>query len=308
MVRVLGPAILIHFLALGAIGTPVHAQTTRGTITGTVTDETGGVVAGARINVREIDKGLTFETTTDSDGNYVVPGLFPGRYRVEAENPGFQKTIVEPLQLHVDQRLAANLTLKLGAVSQQVEVTSQGELVQTGSSSIGQVVGTQMVVDLPLNGRNFLQLGLLSPGTTTTPQGSDGGGRGSISISGSRTASNQFSIDGVFNGATAFNDLNVQLSVDAIQEFKIQRNTFSAEFGHGAGQVNVATKSGSNSFHGSVYEFLRNDVLDARQFFDAEIPPFRQNQFGFSVGGPISKDKTFFSPTMKAFDGGGRSR
>jgi hypothetical protein len=201
----------------------------------------------------------------------------------------------------VDQRLAVNLTLKLGEVSQQIEVTSEGELVQTGSSSIGQVVGTKMVVNLPLNGRNFLQLGLLSPGTTTTPQGSDAGGRGSISISGSRTASNQFSIDGMFNGATAFNDLNVQLSVDAIQEFKIQRNTFSAEFGHGTGQVNVATKSGSNTLHGSVYEFLRNDVLDARQFFDASIPPFRQNQFGVSVGGPVQKDKTFFFANYEGF-------
>ncbi len=278
-----------------------YAQTTRGTITGNVTDESGGVVAGAQITVKEIDKGFINVTTTSSEGDYVVPGLFPGRYRVEAEHQGFQKTVVEPLQLHVDQRLAANLTLKVGEVTQQVEVNSQGELVQTGSSSIGQVVGTKMVVDLPLNGRNFLQLGLLSPGTNTVPQGTANEGRGGIGISGGRTTSNQFSIDGAYNGSTAYNDLNVALSVDAIQEFKIQRNTFTAEAGYGTGQVNVSTKSGSNSIHGSVYEFLRNDALDARQFFDASTPPFRQNQFGFSVGGPVRKDKTFFFANYEGF-------
>src|SRR5262245_19379818 len=299
--NILRLSMVAQLLLVICLSAPGYAQTKRSTITGTVTDETGGIVAGAQITIKEIDKGLTYGVTTNSEGGYVVPGLFPGRYRVEAENKGFQKTIVEPLQLHVNQRLEVNLTLKVGEVSQQVEVSSQGELVETGSSSISQVVGTRMVTELPLNGRNFLQLGLLSPGTTTVPAGSDAGGRGSMSISGGRTASNQFSIDGMFNGATAFNELNVQLSVDAIQEFKIQRNTFSAEFGNGTAQVNVATKSGSNNIHGSVYEFLRNDALDARQFFDPSIPPFRQNQFGASVGGPIRKDKTFFFANYEGF-------
>lgn len=289
------------FVTVGVLALPAWAQTTRGTITGTVTDQSGGVAAGVEIAVTEIDTGLTFVTTTNSEGDYVAPSLLPGRYRVEAQQTGFQKTRIEPLQLHVDQRLAVNLMLKLGAVSQQVDVTSQGELLQTASSSLGQEVGTKMVLDLPLNGRDFLQLGLLSPGTTTVPEGSDGDGRGSLSISGGRTEANQFSMDGVFNGASSYNGLNIALSVDAIAEFKIQRNTFSAEFGYGTGQVNVASKSGNNNIHGSVYEFIRNDVLDARQFFDAKIPPFRQNQFGASVGGPIRKDKTFFFVNYEGF-------
>jgi outer membrane receptor protein involved in Fe transport len=296
---------VILFLAALALvcwaSLPTYAQTTRGTITGTVSDESGAVVAGAKVTVTQIDQGLTWDTTTDASGNYVVPSLFPGRYRVEAEMKGFQKTVIEPLQLHVDERLAVDPVLKVGAVTQQVEVTSRGEIVQTASSSISQVVGTKMVLDLPLNGRNFLQLGLLSPGTNTPPPGTVSEGRGGIGISGGRVESNQFSLDGIYNGSTAYGDLNVAISVDAIEEFKIQRNTFSAEFGYGTGQVNVATKSGANSFHGSVYEFIRNNTLDARQFFDAEIPPFRQNQFGASVGGPIRKDKTFFFANYEGF-------
>ncbi|MCI0421942.1 MAG: TonB-dependent receptor, partial [Acidobacteria bacterium] len=159
-------------------------------------------------------------------------------------------------------------------------------------------------MDLPLNGRNFLQLALLSAGAAPLAMsGSDVSNsfRPSLNISGGRESSNQFTIDGVFNNAVHFEGLNLQLSVDAIQEFKVQRNTFSAEFGQGTAIVNVASKSGSNNFHGTIFEFLRNDVLDARQFFDAEVPPFRQNQFGFSFGGPIIKDKTFFFTNYEGF-------
>jgi hypothetical protein len=149
---------------------PAYAQTTRGTITGTVSDESGAVVAGAKVTVTQIDQGLNWETTTDGSGNYVVPSLFPGRYRVEAEMTGFQKTVIEPLQLHVDERLAVNPVLKVGTVTQEVKVTSQGSMVETASSAIGQVVGSRMVTDLPLNGRNFVNLAYLSPGTAATPQ------------------------------------------------------------------------------------------------------------------------------------------
>jgi hypothetical protein len=194
---------LVALLVCGALSRRTQAQTTRGTITGAVADESGAVVVGAKITVTQIDTGFTHATTIDSTGNYVVPSLFPGRYKVEAELQGFQKTVVEPLQLHVDERLAVNLTLKVGTLTQEVVVTSQGELVQTASASIGQVVGSKVVTDLPLNGRNFLQLGLLSPGTTTVPLGGDTAafGEPSLNVSGGREASNQFSIDGVYNNA-----------------------------------------------------------------------------------------------------------
>jgi hypothetical protein len=214
---------------------------------------------------------------------------------------GFEKTIIEPLQLHVDERKSVDLTLKVGQITQEVKVNSQGELVETSSASIGQIVGSRMVVELPLNGRNFLQLGLLSPGTTTTQAGADTSGQGSINLSGGRASSNQYSIDGAYNNDVLQEGLNFQMSVDAIQEFKIQRNTFSAEFGYGTGQINVATKSGTNAFHGSAYEFLRNDALDARQFFDASIPAYRQNQFGATLGGPLQKDHTFFFFNYEGF-------
>lgn len=288
---------LLMFLANSA----ALAQTTRGTITGAVTDESGAIVAGASVTVTQIDTGISHTATADRQGNYVVPSLFPGRYRVEGEFKGFQKTVIEPLQLHVDERLTVEVVLKVGQFTQKVEVTSQGELLQTGTFSIGQVIGSQLVVDLPLNGRNFLQLGLLSPGATTTQATADTSGFGSINISGGRASSNQYSLDGAYNNNVIGEGLNFAISVDAIQEFKVQRNTFNAEFGFGTAQVNVATKSGSNEFHGSVYEFLRNNDLDARQFRDTSIPPFQQNQFGGTFGGPIRKNRTFFFFNYEGF-------
>jgi len=285
------------------VSVPGCAQTTRGTITGTVTDESGGVVAGAKITVTQIDTGYARETTTDSRGNYVVPSLFPGRYRVEAEQKGFQKTVIEPLQLHVDERLAVNPVLKVGAMTQEIKVTSEGSMVETASASLGQVIRGATVQDMPLNGRNFLQLALLSAGAVPVAQASENAlvYKSSVNVSGGREGSNQYTIDGVFNNAVTFQGLNLVLSVDAIQEFKVQRNTFSAEFGQGTAIVNVASRAGTNELHGTVYEFLRNNVLDARQFFDAQVPPFRQNQFGFSLGGPIKKDRTFFFGNYEGF-------
>ena len=296
--------VLIFLAVFALMGVLSHAQTTRGTITGTVTDESGAVVQGARITVTEVDRGYSSSAMTNSEGIYVVPNLFPGPYLVEAEFEGFQHVVVGPIKLSVAERLTTDIALKVGAITQTIEVSSQGELIQTDASAIGQVVTKRQVEDLPLNGRNFLTLGLLSPGTVTKPQQAEGAGqgRGTIGVSGGRVTGNQFSIDGVYNGSTAFNNLNVALSVDAVEEFSIQRNAFTAEFGYGTGQVNVASKSGSNNFHGSLYYFVRNDVFDARQFFDVGAPPpFRQNQFGASIGGPIVKNKTHFFVNYEGF-------
>ncbi len=290
------PRYLISTVALlvwaWGLGLPTWAQTTRGTITGTVTDASGAVVPGAKITVTQIDTGYTYTTTTSNEANYVVPNLFPARYRVEAEMQGFEKTVIEPLQLHANETLAVNPVLKVGAVTQEIQVTSRGPLVQTATATISQVVDSQQVTDLPLNGRDFISLTFLTPGTNANLGGGDAGSN-TVAISGSRPESNQFTLDGVNNGDIGFNAINAQISIDAISEVSTQRNTYSAESGLGIAQISVASKSGTNVFHGDVYEFLRNSALDARGFFDPVKFPFRQNQFGGSFGGPIIRDKTF---------------
>src|ERR1700754_2874446 len=276
----------------------VVAQTTSGTIQGTVKDSAGAVVAGAEVTVTQKETGFTRSTTSNEDGNYVVP-LLPGTYNIQVTRAGFQNKNIEGVILNVANQVHLDVTLEAQGVAVKVDVTSMVSPVDTTTPSLGQVITNRAVEDLPLNGRNFLQLALLSAGAvpvTINPGSSDTAAfnQSSINVSGGRESSNQFTIDGVFNNAVHVNGLNIQLSIDGIQEFKVQRNTFSAEFGQGTAIVNVASKSGSNSFHGTAFEFLRNDALDARQFFDAEVPPFRQNQFGFTVGGPIVKNKVFF--------------
>ncbi len=279
------------------------AQTVKGTIFGTVTDASGAVVPGATITVTEIGTETTREVVTGADGYFVVPALLPGRYRVRAQKEGFQERIVEPVILVVDARQQVDLELAVAGTQAEVTVTSGAAVVETGSAAIGQLINQRAMVDLPLNGRNFLQLVLLSAGASPLGNVSDSAGfnRPSVNISGGREASNQFTIDGVFNNVIHFEGLNLQPSVDSIQEFKVQHNTFSAEFGHGTAIVNVATRAGTNEFHGTMYEFLRNEVLDARQFFDQKKPPFRQNQFGGVIGGPIIKKKTFFFFSYEGF-------
>ncbi|MCI0423032.1 MAG: TonB-dependent receptor, partial [Acidobacteria bacterium] len=283
----------------------LSGQTTRGTILGTVSDQTGAVMPGVKITVTQLETGLSRTVETNADGYYVVPSLLPGKYSIQAEKEGFQTKAIKPIELNVDTRVQVNVTLEVGSVQGMVTVTTEGSLVEASSASLGQVIREKTIVDLPLNGRNFLQLALLSAGAAPLAMsGSDTAGasfRPSLSVSGGRESSNQFTIDGVFNNVVFSEGLNLQLSVDAIQEFKVQRNTFSAEFGQGTAIINVASKSGANNFHGTIFEFLRNDALDARQFFDAQVPPFRQNQFGFSFGGPIIKDKTFFFTNYEGF-------
>ena len=284
-------------LVLFLLPAMITAQTTRGSIVGIITDPSGSVVINAKITVTQIDTGFAYSTTTNNDGNYVVPSLLPGRYSVKIDQTGFQTRTIEPIELNVDARVQVNAQLAIQGSQQAVNVSAEAPLVEAGSAALGQVIQSQNIVDLPLNGRNFLQLALLSAGAVPIAMsGSDAAGfhEPTLNISGGRESSNQFMIDGVFDNILHFEGLNLQLSIDAIQEFKIQRNTFAAEFGQGTAVVNVASRSGTNGFHGSLYEFLRNDALDARQFFDARKPPYRQNQFGFSFGGPIKKDKTFF--------------
>ena len=249
------------------------------------------------MQVTQAETGFTFTAHSNADGNYVAPSLLPGTYAVTVEKQGFQAKTIRPVEVNVDATVQLNVQLVLEGVQQQVSVEASAPQIEADTSAIGQVVRTQAIVDLPLNGRNFVQLALLSAGAVPLPTGnSDAAANNetSLNISGGRESSNQFTIDGTYNNSAFWEGLNIQLSIDAIREFKVQRNTFSAEFGQGTSIINVATLSGTNRLHGTAYEFLRNNVLDARQFFDASTPPFRQNQYGASLGGPIIHNRTFF--------------
>jgi Carboxypeptidase regulatory-like domain/TonB dependent receptor-like, beta-barrel len=289
----------IIVLACLLIVPSVLAQSTSGSIQGTIKDSAGAVVSGAEVLVSQPRTGFSRTVVSNEEGDYIIPSLLPGSYNVQAKRAGFQTKVFENIVLNVSAQMRVDISLEPQGVEEKIVVTSGTAMVETTTPALGQVINNRAVEDLPLNGRNFLQLALLSAGAapvTINPGSSDvaSTNQASINISGGRESSNQFTIDGVFNNAVHFEGLNITLSVDAIQEFKVQRNTFSAEFGQGTAIVNVASKSGNNDFHGTVFEFLRNDALDARQFFDAEVPPFRQNQFGFTFGGPIVRNKLFF--------------
>ena len=232
------------------------------------------------------------------------PGpLRVGRYNVTVEHAGFKKAVSIPVDLDVQQRIAVNVVLPVGQTSESVEVTSAAPLLETETSELGQVVDNKRVANLPLNGRNFAQLALLTAGTAPSEPGSrDEGGYGFFRQWRALSANN-FLLDGVDNNSNLPDLLNetnyvIQPSVEALEEFKVQTNAYSAEFGRGNGAIiNATIKSGTNGFHGSAYEFLRNEKFDAKNFFDdpnSPIAPYKQNQFGFTIGGPIIKNKTFF--------------
>lgn len=304
-------------LAFAAFSCLLFGQGGTGSITGSVTDSSGAVVPGATVTATNQANGFKREVTVTSAGEYSLGGMQPGVYTLTATSPQFKTFTVKDLRLEVDQVARIEARLEVGAVTEVVEVTSQTALLQTEQSSVGAVVDQQKIVDFPLNGRNFVQLGLLLPGVNEgdggTANGSGNVPGGGISISGLRPEQNSFLLDGTINTDQFQNILVVRPSVDAIQEFKIQTSSYSAEFGKGAGgQINVVTRSGTNTFHGTLFEFNRNNAVQARNLFDRnpafrtsdgrfKAPPFNQNQFGLTLGGPVvvpkvynGKDKTFF--------------
>src|SRR5205807_613328 len=230
--------------------------------------------------------------------------LEPGNYRVSVQSQGFQKSVVDNIRLVVGQEARADVILKTGAVTETVEVQATAVALDTDSSAVSQLVSEKQVDELPLNGRNFLNLLFIGAGAVQTngEQGQMRQGEGNaIRINGGRPTSNNYTLDGLINTATALNTPAVILSQDAIQEFKIQSETYSAEYGFSANQVNIVSKSGSNQLHGTAFEFLRNDAFDAQSPLQAAKPELRQNQFGFVLGGPIyipkvydGRNKTFF--------------
>lgn len=304
---------LFRLLLIAAIAVcAALGQVTTGTILGTVTDSSGAAVAGATISVLEVNKNTTSRTVTDDTGTFNVPFLVPGIYTISVEKAGFKKGVQQNLPLEVDQKARADFQLAVGNVSETVEVTAAAPLVRSESAELGEVIGTRAVRELPLNGRNFAQLVYLNPGVTPGQAGENLSGastfnpRGPSNFNalGSRANTNAWLVDGIDNNEYTFNTVIVAPTVESVREFKTLTGVFSAEFGRGAGVVSISTQSGSNDFHGNVFEFHRNHVLDARNVFapaNQRKPVFRQNQFGVAIGGPLiipklynGKNKTFF--------------
>ncbi len=285
-------------------------QKDTGSIVGTVKDPTGALVAGAKVAVTDVERGQEFNTTTSDAGEFVASPLRVGRYTVTVEKAGFKKAVTEALDLDVQQRAAVSVTLEVGRQTEQVLVTGTAPLLQTETSELGQVVDTRRVSSLPLNGRNFAQLALLSAGTAPSEPGARDEKSFGFSANGARSLQNNFLLDGVDNNSNLPDLLNetnfvIQPPVEALQEFKVQTNAYGAEFGRGNGAIiNAVIKSGTNQIHGSVWEFLRNDKLDGRNYFDdptQATPPYKQNQFGGTLGGPAvipglynGRNRTFF--------------
>jgi hypothetical protein len=308
-----------------AATTSLYSQTL-GTVTGQVRDSTGAVIPGVEITVRNTETNVSRSVSTNDDGLYSVPALNPGLYEVKATKTGFKASARGDIQLQVQQTARVDFSLEIGQVSESVEVTGAVPLLTTENATVGTVIEQQRITDLPLNGRNFLSLVALSPNVTfgfnpaAQASGRQGGTRSTItmSLSGSRATWSNYTLDGITNTDINFNLYIVLPSVEALQEFKVQTGIYPAEFGRAAGQVNVSTRGGTNDYHGSVFEFLRNDKLDAKPYFfkDPESPtqvapgkqPYRQNQYGFTLAGPVripklfnGKNRLFFMANYEGF-------
>src|SRR6202167_6081023 len=285
----------------------VAGQQITGSIRGTVLDPSGAIVQAASVTAKQIETGLTRVALTDRQGEYVLVELPIGHYQLEVQSKVFQKYLQQGISLDVDETATVDIHLKLGAETQQVEVSANAALVQSTVSSLGQTVMEHEILDLPLDGRNFSQLGLLQPGVVPLTAGLlEAGGPArqnqAYAVDGQRPESNNFMIDGADNVSSVDGGFVLKPPIDAIAEFKILSHNANAEFGRNTGSTtNIVTRSGSNSFHGAAWEFLRNDAMDSSDYFTQSIQPLKQNQFGATFGGPILKDKTFFFGYYEGF-------
>jgi hypothetical protein len=296
--RSIAPLLLLSALAPFAVAQLPTAQ-----ITGLITDETGAMVAGAEIQVQNVATGLHWQTTSNEAGNYVFSVLPPGNYRITVRKTGFDTTTRGGIELVVSQIARLDFALKVGSTQEVIEVTATAPLLENSTASLGQLIDTRGVAELPLNGRNYLQLAKLSAGVLEPKPGDRNAAGGSFIANGVRAQLNNFLLDGVDNNSKVVDQQNsspvvIQPSVDAVQEFKVETNNYSAEYGYSAGAVvNATIKGGTNALHGGAFEFLRNDFFDARNYFSNPATPkpvLRRNQFGGTVGGPVIKNKAFF--------------
>ena len=275
-------------------------QQSSGTISGIVMDQQGAVIPGAQVEVRNTATNAVFATASNESGLYFAPGMAVGNYEISVESEGFRRSVRSGVTLQVGQNAEVDVTLEIGQVTEVVEVVGEAPLVDTGGATIGEVIERKRVSDLPINGRGALALTLLTSGVISNagPTNSGFGDRGiqlsSISINGSPNSMNAQMLDGNNNILSYVGEVGVPIAVDAVEEFKVQSGTMSAEFGYTAGgAINLVTRSGTNELHGSAYEFLRNDALDARNTFAKNKLPLRYNQYGVSAGGPIMKNRSF---------------
>src|SRR5678816_2207754 len=285
-------AVLVH---------PAAAQTDTGEISGVVRDTQGGVLPGVAIVVEHLDSGTRLDRITDGEGRYFLPSLRTGTYNITADLTGFRRVIRSGLTLRLGQTLAIDFELEPGGLTEDVVVTGDPPLLRT-NAEISDVIENRQVVQIPLNGRNFLTLAQLSDGVVLPPGGTRGDAlqqAGPLpNVGGQRSGHNIYLLDGFKVTDELFNNLVINPSVDSIQEFKIQKSQYPAEFGGKASAlINVATRAGANAVRGSLFEFFRHDQFDSRNYFDPKDqpgPPLRQNQFGGAIGGPVMRDRSFF--------------
>jgi hypothetical protein len=300
------PCLLPVALFLSFAVPAAFCQALSGTIVGTITDESGAAIAGASVTLRNTDTGFNRVVSTNPSGQYVAATIPTGSYTIAVEKTGFGKLLREGLQLSAADTATVNLTLHLGDVKQTVEVTGAAPLLEAQNADVSQLIDNRRIIEMPLNGRTFTSLLLLTPGAHVGSSSNLGNGvsysmRGSTnySVNGANAQDNSYMIDGMVNRNLWLNTLIMVPTIDSIQEFRVMTSNYSAEYGSAAGAVTIVqTKSGTNGYHGSAYEFLRNDKMDANTFFNNRAgvakQGFRRNEFGGTVGGAIRKDKTFF--------------
>ena len=296
-------AVILASLLLLLLPAALLAQVDRGGIVGAVNDSSGAVVPGVTVTITNTATNQSTKYTTDVSGSYTANLLRIGNYTVEAEKEGFQRTVQSNVDVGVNQVVRVDLVLQVGEVRQTIEITGAPPLLQTETSSLGTIETERRIVDLPLNQRNFIGLAYLAPGANSGQAGSNASGESgafenvraneALSVNGLRVSNNNYLLNGVDNNEFGLGGIIALPPPDAIQEFRTEENSMSAEFGRGGAAVNVVAKSGTNGIHGGAYEFIRNDVLDARNFFSPDKEPFRRNQFGVYLGGPIIKNRTF---------------
>ena len=291
---------------------PLLYSQANGSLSGTVADKSGSVITGASIRITSQETGLVRELKTDDSGHYLAPLLPVANYTIRVESQGFQSIEQKDVRLQVNEQREVNFTLAPASVSQTVEVSAAEVAVETTNPTLGQVITAEQVAELPLNGRNFVQLATLTPGTTqeTNPNSFFNGaasseisarGTYSLSVGGSRAQSTDWLLDNNDNDELTSGGISILPTIDSMQEFKVLTYNYSAEYGTRAGPtVLVTTKSGTNKWHGALYEYFRNTKFDAKSYFAAFKEQFNLNQFGGSLGGPIQKDKTFFFVNYEA--------